>query len=1046
MIFSKRVCFLFFALLVTAGAIFAQAVGSIRGQVLDPDGAAIPKATVTVTGPNNTVKVAATDANGTYTITGLPPGNYKVIVSAIGFTVLQKTGVAIAAGKPLTFDAHLTIETAKQEVTVSDTQQVELDPAKNAGALVLKEADLDMLSDDPDDLQADLLALAGPAAGPDGGQIFIDGFSNGQLPPKDSIREIRINSNPFSAEYDTQGRGRIEIFTKPGTEKFHGSVNATYSDHIWDAQNPFVNTPLFPIPAQDSKLLMANLSGPIIKGKMSFFIDFQRREQRLDSLVNAQVLNPTSFLPETESFGILAPNTFNSISPRVTYQLTPNITLDGRFVWHGQTWENQGVSGTNLPDTGYNSRQDNKQVNLIETQVVNASTINESRFQYYNQRTDQGGLDPVLNISVADAFTTGSTFPYNHTYQNNYEFQNYTSITHGAHFIKFGARLREAALNSYQTNNFTGQFNFDSIQSYAIMEQGIAAGVPLGTIIANGGGPSQYLVDAGNPLIKGNQFDAGLFYQDDWKVKPNITLSLGMRYEVQQNIPDHGDWAPRVGLAWGIGPSAGRLRTPKTVVRAGMGYFYDRFSLGNYLNTLRYNGINQLAYTITDPQFFPQAGVPIPALSQIETPANADALATYHLDSNFQATRLQQAAIGLDRQLPKNTTLSLNYINSRGTHVFRTGGVNINTPLPGTYTGPGTGVYPLGEAAGIYDLIESDGYYKQQQLVTNVNSRVNSRISVFGYYAYGHAYSDVLSTPSNPYNFLQDWGRASYDIRHRVNINGSILGLWGVRLSPNITYNSAPPWNLIEGVDQFDEGTISAARPAFVPSGYTGPACTQQLAEELATCIATFTYRGAAQSFVVNPTPGMKVIPPNYFSAYGQFNFNLRISRTWGFGESTTSQNQRQGRGGGPGGPGGGFGRGVGGPGGGGGGPRGGGPGGGPGGGRGGELGGGPGGRGGLGGLGGQHRPGCLDGLAGPVVVGEHALEVRKHPLGLVTHEGDELAQALGVLPVIAGSHDAGNEGDKALALVVVPRVVHVDGPLGEHQRGARRMVGPVLP
>ena len=108
-------------------------------------------------------------------------------------------------------------------MTVTDTQQVELDPAKNAGALVLKQEDLDMLSDDPDDLQADLLALAGPAAGPNGGQIFIDGFSNGQLPPKESIREIRINSNPFSAEYDTSGRGRIEIFTKPGSDKFHGS-------------------------------------------------------------------------------------------------------------------------------------------------------------------------------------------------------------------------------------------------------------------------------------------------------------------------------------------------------------------------------------------------------------------------------------------------------------------------------------------------------------------------------------------------------------------------------------------------------------------------------------------------------------------------------------------------------------------------------------------------------------------------------------------------------------------------------------------------------
>jgi len=939
MIFSKRVCLLLLTLFLGAAGLMAQATGSIRGNVLDQSGAAIPKATVTVTGPNNTVKVATADNDGAYSITGLPAGNYTIRVIALGFNLLEKSGVAVANGKPVTFDAHMAIQTSKQEVTVSDTQQVELDPAKNAGALVLKEADLDMLSDDPDDLQADLLALAGPSAGPDGGQIFIDGFSNGQLPPKDSIREIRINSNPFSAEYDTQGRGRIEIFTKPGTEKFHGSVNATYSDHIWDARNPFITAPGFPIPASDSKLLSANLSGPIIKHKMSFFVDFQRREQRLDSLINADVLNPSNFAPVPEGFAIVAPNTFDSVSPRITYQLTPNITLDGRYSWHGQSFQNQGVSGLNLPNTADTQHSTNQQVNLIETQVVNPSTINETRFQYFHQITNQVGLDPELNIAVAEGFTTGSTFASNYNHQNNYEFQNYTSITHGAHFIKFGARLREATIDNYNSNNFLGQFNFDSIQSYGIMAAGIAAGLPLSTIIANGGGPSQYLFNYGNPLITGTQFDAGLFYQDDWKVKPNITLSLGMRYEVQQNIPDHGDWAPRIGLAWGIGPSAGRLRTPKTVLRAGMGYFYDRFNLNNYLQTQRFNGINQLAYTITDPQFFVSGaqltaappyitlGGPVRDVSG-QTISNACLVAgtcgaatqqgaeTYHLDPNFQAPRLQQAAIGIDRQLPKNITLSLNYINSRGTHVLRNG-VNINTPLPGTYFGPGTGLYPYGPASGIDYQIESDGYFKQQQLVTNVNARINSRISIFGYYAYGHVDTNVLGAPSNPYNFNEDWGRANYDIRHRVNINGSILGPWGVRLSPNITYNSAPPWNMVEGVDQFGDSIIGNARPAFAPAGFSAPACTQKLAESLTTCLSTTQFG----TFVVNPTPGMKVIPVNYFSAFGQFNFNLRISRTWGFGESATSDNQRRRGPGGPGGPGGGFGRAVGG----GGGPRGGG-------------------------------------------------------------------------------------------------------------------------
>ncbi len=245
---------------------------------------------------------------------GLPPGKYTIRVIAAGFDLFEGSIADLPGGRASTFDAKMSVASEKQEVTVKDTQQVELDPAKNAGALVLKEADLDMLSDDPDDLQADLLALAGPAAGPNGGQIFIDGFSSGQLPPKDSIREIRINSNPYSAEYDTQGHGRIEIFTKPGSDKFHGSLNVIYSDHIWNARNPF-DTQASGLPASDTKNLMATLSGPITK-KASFFLDFTRRQLREAALVNQVLLDPQpSTRCRLQSFGIIAPTTNTRYQP-----------------------------------------------------------------------------------------------------------------------------------------------------------------------------------------------------------------------------------------------------------------------------------------------------------------------------------------------------------------------------------------------------------------------------------------------------------------------------------------------------------------------------------------------------------------------------------------------------------------------------------------------------------------------------------------------------------------------------------------------------------
>jgi len=871
----------------------AQTLSTLRGNVVDPSGAAVPNASVTASGPNGAVKVARTDPSGAYSITGLTPGKYTVRVSAPGFGLLEKTDLDLSGSRPVTFDAKLSIATETQEVTVSDTQQVELDPAKNAGALVLKEADLDMLPDDPDDLQADLLALAGPAAGPNGGQLYIDGFSNGQLPPKESIREIRINSNPFSSEFDAPGYGRIEILTKPGSDKFRGMIQFNYGNSLWNARNPYSPEK----PYYDTKNLNANLSGPIIKNKMSFFIDFARRDMKDSDLINAQLVPGANFAQS-----VIAPSQRTNISPRIDYQLTPSITLQGRYSWVQQTQSNLGIGGINLDSgdvipaslnysspvnttTAYSQTSTNQTFQLTETQVVNSAIINETRFQYFRQRQNQTGDNPILNVQVNDEFALGSNFPYQYTNQDNFELQNYTSVAHGTQFIKFGARLREGTEATYYTTNFTGQYIFDSLAAY------------------QAGTPSQYIIAGGSPLQDVKQFDAGLFLQDDWKVRPSLTLSLGARYEIQQNISDYGDFAPRIGLAWGIGPGQGRLRQPKTVLRAGYGWFYTRFPIGDTLQAERDNGINQLQYIVENPCFWPNQ-VTIQTLATYSCPGAqiSNSLNIYRVDSNLHAAMVMQSAIGIDRQLPKNTTLSVNYINSRGIHLLRV--VNINSPLPGTFSlaNPSTAVYPYFTTVqnGVLDLFESSGTFRQNQLIFNVNSRLSSKFTLFGYYAYGHVDTDVVpGGPSNPYNFAADWGRASYDIRHRVNINGALALPFGLRLAPNITMNSAPPFNIISGVDQFGDALFNA-RPAFVPAGFTAPACTPQLANTGAPCIVSAANYG---NLVINPTPGMKVIPPEYGNGFAQINFNVRLSRTWGFGEAVTSNANQNRRGaGGPGG------------------------------------------------------------------------------------------------------------------------------------------------
>ena len=239
-----RACAIFVVLLfavLTADMPAQTASGTLRGRITDPSGAVIPKATVSATTADGKTVTVVTNPQGIYELKGLAPGDYTVTATANGFAVDQEEAVKVAVGQVQEFDIALSIAVEKETVEVQEeTPTVEVSPENSAGTLVLKGKDLDALSDDPDELSSELQALAGPSAGPNGGQIYVDGFTAGQLPPKSAIREIRINQNPFSAEYDKLGYGRIEIFTKPGTDQFHGQVMMNGNSSAFNALNPFV--------------------------------------------------------------------------------------------------------------------------------------------------------------------------------------------------------------------------------------------------------------------------------------------------------------------------------------------------------------------------------------------------------------------------------------------------------------------------------------------------------------------------------------------------------------------------------------------------------------------------------------------------------------------------------------------------------------------------------------------------------------------------------------------------------------------------------------
>ncbi|HTM48962.1 MAG TPA: TonB-dependent receptor [Bryobacteraceae bacterium] len=838
------------ALFITPSA-WCQNSGSVRGQVTDPSAAVIPGATVTVTGPGAKVKVGSTNQQGSYVIDGLEPGEYKVRVMARGFSVFEST-VQVRSGVARTLDAALTVSLDRQEVTVTEQARVDVDPSNNGGALILKATDLDILSDDPDDLASDLQALAGPGAGPNGGQIYIDGFTGGRLPPKESIREIRINQNPFSSEYDKLGFGRIEVFTKPGADKYRAAAFFDYGNSVFNSRNPFAPTKA----PFEQRQFGGNISGPLSR-RSSFFIDAERRSVDDNGVINAVTLDP-GFNIVPYSATVLEPNRRTTISPRIDYQLNPSNTLVGRYSYTQSSRLNGGVGQFALESRAVNSDTTQHTAQLTETAVLSPRAINETRVQFIRNRSNQTGSTAGPSIILPDAFTGGGApLLFNYTNENRYEVNNSTSFAMGTNSFKFGGRIRGVSQADRSTSNYNGTFTFTSLDRYRTTLLLQQQGLSMAQIQQMGAGPSQFTILAGTPVSDISQYDLGFFAQDDWRVRPNFTLSLGLRYETQNNIGDHRDFAPRIGIAWGLG--GGKSRQPKTVLRAGFGLFYDRFSEDLTLSALRLNGITQQQFIVPFPAFFPD----IPSIASLE--ANRVPQAVRKIDSNLRAPYVIQTAIGVDRQLPKNITLSVNYTRTQGVHNLRSR--DINAPLPGTFTGPGTGVRPFGPVGDIY-LYESSGIFNQNQLLTNVSARFSRKVTLFGYLTIGDAKSDTegaSSFPANQYDLSSEYSRAGFNTRARVFMGGSVTAPLGLRFSPFISASSGRPFNITSGRDLNGDGLFND-RPAFAAPGRP-------------------SIHTAWGDFDPNPVAGEEIVPRNYADGPGQFSMNLRVTRTFSFGD-----------------------------------------------------------------------------------------------------------------------------------------------------------------
>jgi hypothetical protein len=611
------------------------------------------------------------------------------------------------------------------------------------------------------------------------------------------------------------------------------------------------------------------------------------------SITNAVTIDPATL--QTKPFtGILTtPGRFTNISPRVDYQLGQNNTLMFRYgVTHSDVRDN-GIGGFDLTSRGYHSQFTNQTVQAADTALI-GSVVNETRFQYYRSATQAiANSSSPAKLVLQSVNEGGSTLGHTLDTQNSYELQNYSSMLKGRHSWRFGVRLRRQTDDSVSPQNFNGTFTFGGGALAPVLD---AANQPVpgangqwqmapitsieryrrtllfqqlnyapDRIRALGGGATQFTMNAGRAELSVSQMDMGIFAGDEWRVRPNLTLNLGCRYETQSNIHDWRDFAPRLAFAWAPGGS-GQKRA-KTVLRAGFGIFYDRFGLGNTLAARRFNGLVQQQYVVPNPDFFPN--VPTPAT----LPDFQSTQVTQQISSNLRAPYILQSAVTMERQLPGNTTMAVTYTNSHGLHLLRS--EDINAPLPGTYDPAvaNSGLFPLGHP-GALELMESSGLYNQNQVIANVSAKLNAGLSLFGFYVYNHARSNtdgVGTFPANPYDFAGEYGPASTDVHHRFTIGGSISLKWAVRISPFVVAQTGAPFDITAGSDLYNT-TLFNGRPG-IATDPTKPGLIQ-------------TAYGLLDP---NPTAGERLLSRNYGRGPGQFNVNLRIAKTIGFGKERGS-------------------------------------------------------------------------------------------------------------------------------------------------------------
>ncbi len=768
----------------------------ISGTVLDPSGATIKGARVTLTDADGqTVSHATTRANGEFRFSKVSQGNYEIEVQAEGFRMARVD--IIVGSKPLTpLSVVMSIASQRQTVTVTageSSPQVSTEVSENQNANVMDRAALDRVPIFDQDYVATLSRfLDDNATGTYGVTLVVNGVeANGPGVTPSAIQEVRVNQNPYSALFSRPGRARLEITTKAGTPDFHGTLNFMYRDSVFDARNTFATIK----PPEQRRYYEGSLTGPVGHGKRTtFLLSLDRDEEDRQAIIVAEGVNG----PINENVPTPMRHFFGS--GRIFHDLENGDQLWIGYSYERQTVRNQDVigtvqagarssyqggDGTVLPEARANYKFQEHEINVSYRHVFSPKWVNQLRFLTGHYDVPTTSLNPNPQIVVSGAFTGGGAQADSRRTEYHFDGTDIVSYANGKNQLSFGIDIPDISRRGFDDfTNTAGTYTFGSLADY------------------EAGKPSTYLVQRGEGHLVFLEKVVSGFVEENIRLKPNFSVSMGVRYYWQNYFhDDSNNIAPRFGFAYA--PS----RNSKTVIRGGAGVFYDRTGPRPIADLLHFNGVNLLRFIVADPTYPVSPG----SLAGVPT-------SVVVLDPSTRIPYTVQYSLGVERQVTAKSTFSATYVGSRGINLFRS--IDANAPPAPDYRARPNPV--IGQERDI----QSEGYQKGNALELIFRGTPSRFFN--GQIQYTLSKTDnntagITYFPANSYDPSAEWARSSEDRRHKFDLLGSVQASRFFTIGAALSVYSGRPVTITTGSDNNRDGIVNDRPVGVGRNSMAGP-------------------------------------------------------------------------------------------------------------------------------------------------------------------------------------------------------------------------------